>query len=232
MTAILCLVQDAGVTIYTDGAAYDEAGLFQMPSQKVQIILHHPSVLAAKGSAYAAQFLKSFMPLTRSFDDWVASVASHMQNASRLAFELLGDPVNLAAVFGGWSEREQKFQAFYIWIAGDDPDTLKEGSLMLNELTQPFVTPSPDKAILESSGLRRNEAGQPIVFDGNEALITYMECQRQTVTRMHPGSDLEGCIVGAFIQKTILVRERASTEIIHRWPDKIGEPLNYSGAAS
>jgi hypothetical protein len=60
-------------------------------------------------------------------------------------------------------------------------------------------------------------------------VIQTMQCQREIPAlfgREDGPTEPQGCIVGCFIQKTVLMRDSATMEIIHRWPDKVGEPLN------
>jgi hypothetical protein len=224
MTAILGFLFEDHVTIYTDGAVYDK-GLYVLASPKTQIMLHQPCILATRGMYLTGIFLDEQIAPEPTFDRVVDTMADHMTVASKRTLRP-GERVSLEVLFGGWSERAQEFQLHRMMIDGDNLESLVEGSLQLAPVRQWICEPWPDQKLLEECGLMREGEKEIDLRAGDPAIIQLMECQRKTTYPLGQGSEgIEGCLVGAFIQKTVLSRGGAVTAIIHRWPDKIGEPL-------
>jgi hypothetical protein len=224
MTAVLCFRRKDSVTFYTDGACYHgENGSFLYPHQKTDILLHQPCVLATRGNAFAGSRLKERVSNRSSFDSTVASVAKDLHRASEDAFRAC-EEVNLAVFFGGWSERAQEFELYRTWIGGNSPTDLDDGALELKKVTGTHkIEPDPDFQLLAERGILKD--GVMDLRRGDADVIELMQCQRETLYSFGRNSRLEGCIVGAFIQKTVLTCDAAQTAIIHRWDDKVGEKL-------
>jgi hypothetical protein len=165
------------------------------------------------------------------------SLPEHLKSISKYAFEFAGDAINLAIICGGWSSSEGRWKANRIWISGNDPNHLDDGSLKLAEITKFSIEPRPGphaRRLLEDRGLLTHLSllnHLPATIETDARIIGIVQCLRETPFGLGFGSDRpKGCIVGAFIQKTMLTRDKAYTEIIHRWPDKIGEKLGMSDA--
>ncbi|WP_265976074.1 hypothetical protein, partial [Brucella intermedia] len=60
--------------------------------------------------------------------------------------------------------------------------------------------------------------------------IRLMQAIRTTKQRINSHTDIEGCRCGGFIERTIIQHDKAYSEIIHRWPDKIGELMGINDA--
>jgi hypothetical protein len=63
-------------------------------------------------------------------------------------------------------------------------------------------------------------------FDPVQHGIPIMEAFRRTSAPLHEGYPAIGYGVGGFIAHTLIERNRVTHNIIHEWPDVIGEPID------
>jgi hypothetical protein len=89
--------------------------------------------LATRGTHIAGATLQQLIACEPTFDLLVDSLPAHMMTAAKYG-RSLGDYVNLGALFGGWSERAQKFLLYRTWIEGPDLESLAEGVLQLETI--------------------------------------------------------------------------------------------------
>jgi hypothetical protein len=233
MTAVVCFRKKDCIVFYSDGAAYSPTdATLVCGHQKTDIILHQPSLLVTQGSCWiSARHLFYLISLRPSFDDAMASIAKDLHGIGVQAFRS-GRELNYGVLLGGWSERTQSFELYRTWIGGKSPDDLEEGSLEIEKIASHKIDPDPDRGLLEERGIIKD--GVLDLRAGDADVIKLMQCQRETphhFSRSSFDEGCKGCIVGSFIQKTVLTRDAATTEIIHRWPDKVGEKLGIAGAA-
>ena len=226
MTAILAFVKKSGVCFYTDGAAYGEDdGSLLFASQKTSILLHVPCIIACRGSSLLGGLFHAAIahrePSARTFDGLADSMPEILKQAASAAVKL-GSRINLATVYGGWSAQSKCWKLYRAFVAGEslenfDVEIVERGF---------HIEPTVPLELLAARGLLQN--GALDLREGDASAIRYMECQRETPFELAPPVHSEvkyGCIVGCFIQKTVLTHDGATTEIIHRWPDEVGKPL-------
>lgn len=227
MTALMVAVLDNAVVVYSDGAIHNRSGIVVGFRQKADIELHLPAIIASRGSGIAGLSLRSLMVAFGTFDQAVESLAQVMPIAAADGVHH-GDDVNLSAMLAGWSEARQRWEAWNCWLRGNDLDHLVDGSLQLEQVPRFLADPFPDEERLNASGMLTDGRLQfDLTNDGD--FITFMEAIRKTPFPVGPGPDAPvGCIVGGFIQKTTLTRDRAETVIIHRWDDEEGRPMSPS----
>ncbi len=224
MTAIIGVRFNNGVVFYTDAACYDQAGVVGQFRQKADISIHLPAIIATRGSARAGEVLKFLMSNLNTFDELVIQLPGLMSEASVNGL-LAGEPINLMAITGGFSGERQKWELYEMLISGESITQLDEGSLKLRPVESVQITPRPSDDALGDLGLL--DAGV-LRLRGNDdgEFVRVMEAARRTECHLHPSSELKGCIVGGFVQKTVLTQNEAWTSIIHHWPDRIGEMID------
>jgi len=224
LTAIIFHRHDDGIAVYTDGAAYDDDGVYRQPSQKADILMHAPAVVAMRGTGSMILAVGTFIADCASFDDVLGKLGTIVGGVAAMAS---GHAVlNLAVCLGGWSEQRQAWEAYRMWCAGRSISDLEPGTLQLDPIDGFWAEPWPETEHLAALGLMRDDGRFELDGD-DEGFVRFMEAQRRTEDLIHPEwvSGAKGCTVGGFIQKTVLARDEAWTGIIHRWPDRIGEPL-------
>lgn len=225
MTAINTIVNETGITIYSDGACYNDEGVCCHFAQKVECLMNIPAIIASRGSGIPGATIKlEASVMCHTFDDLVEQMPELVRRHSLDAYCQRGDPVNLIVTTGGWSERDQEYQAYVTWIFAKEEDSLDEIEAKTERVPEYRIEPPPNWDLTRECGLFVDNT---LSLGSDEDWIKFMECQRGTAYVLGPiCPDKTGSIVGGFIQKTFFQREFSATHIIHRWPDKIGEPIN------
>ncbi|MHC2623034.1 hypothetical protein ACVIW2_005066 [Bradyrhizobium huanghuaihaiense] len=221
MTAIVAIVRNEGIVIYSDGACYGRDGTLAFLRQKTDVLMHIHSVIATRGEHQQARWLKYALDWydVRDFDGLVDIMPSLMTQAADFA-PRVNEPVNLCVLIGGWSERSSSWELHRAIVNADNSEVKKISTAFYSE-------PRPPLEALASHGLIKD--GALDLRGEDQSIVSYMECQRATKFEFgpsHQGDEQLGCIVGGFIQRTALAKDEAATEIIHRWPDEVGKKLN------
>ncbi|MGV8832962.1 MAG: hypothetical protein ACOH2N_13375 [Devosia sp.] len=224
MTSIIFFRTDEGVTAYTDGSAYDAQGVFGQKSSKTAIFMHQPAIVAHKGSGNAGNLYNAFAARHATYDELCDGMADDLVQVSTYARLLFGDAINLLVTAGGFSDRTGRFEAQSMFFSLDDAGKMNANALKADPVDTIIIDPWPDETLMEAIG-KKHATGNCGV--GDEFVIDVMEAQRATKYTLHPppNNHTKGCLVGAFIQKTVLMRDDAYTRIIHEWPDEIGQKL-------
>lgn len=228
MSAILAFVKKNGVMFYTDGASYGEYGSLGCVSQKAEVMLHMPCIMATRGSCQfgnSLRFVRDTFQLS-GFDDLVDALPRFLRIATDAAPQF-GHEINLSVLLGGWSRRSESWELYRGFVGGEAPDQLDERSFEVIKITAGYLLePEPPHELLTARGLLGDDGLD--LRDGDAAIIRYMECQRETKFKFGRGGHRgEGCVVGCFVQKTTLTQDEATTAIIHEWPDEVGKLLGY-----
>lgn len=224
MTALVAIVREEGIVIYSDGACYGRDGTLAFQRQKVDVLMHVPCIIAARGEHQQARWSKYVLDWfdVRDFDGLVDIMPQLLAQAADFAPKV-NEPVNLCILIGGWSKRSCSWELHRATNGVDGPEVKKISTAFYSE-------PAPPREMLITHGLMKDDEGLDL-RGGDESIIRYMQCQRETKFEFgpsHQGEEDLGCIVGSFIQRTALTHDEATTEIIHRWPDEIGKPLGFS----
>ncbi|HEV7293485.1 MAG TPA: hypothetical protein VGN79_14315 [Devosia sp.] len=224
MTSIIFFRSDDSITSYTDGSAYDEFGIFRQKASKTSVLLHQPALVATRGSGNAGNLYDAFAGRHPTYDALCDGMADDLVQACTHAHLLFGDPINLQVTAGGFSDRTGRFEAQTMFFSLDDEGKKRPNALIAGPVDSTMVDPWPDETLMEAICAKHVAAGDGV---GDEFVIEVMEAQRATKYTLHPppNNHTKGCLVGAFIQKTVLMRDDAYTRIIHRWPDEIGQKL-------
>lgn len=225
MTVLITVVKDDCVIQYTDGATYTQGGIYFLPMQKSDIFLPQTALVATRGSGRAGMIFKFLASETASFDEIVSKLPTFLSQASIEGLKI-GDPVNLSAHVAGYSEAHGAFQAFWSFVRREEDGDLAEGSLKVEPIASVHVDPWPGVEELSATGLLNDGV---VSISGEDDFLAIIEAVRRTTFPFGPGHDGEGCIVGGFIQRTTLTLDSATSDIIHRWPDVVGELLRVRG---
>lgn len=229
MTAGVIIVGNNGIETFTDGGAFDADGNLGQYSNKVRVLPHISALVFCRGSGSACEYAKTMCQHFTSFDNLISGMAGIALLVSKRAQQVDNDPINLSMVIAGYSDEYKEWQAHQVAVVANDLG-LMEGSLTVSKLPWFYAEPWPDDEILAASSLYKDGEFQwnSTIQDG----IDFLHCQRDTVYVMHPDSDLKGCVVGGFIEHTVLTHDRAQQAIIHRWPDRLWEKMNSKKTAS
>lgn len=226
MTVGVFIVHDNGIEIFSDGAAYDDAGIFGEYSNKVRTAPHLSAFAFAWGSGNAARLVKDKLVHLETFEMMIEQLDNCVELSMAEARLIYGDHVNLGAVIGGYSEKSQEWQLWYSAISQPLNEELQY--YKLRKLGSFFANNYPSEAKLAEFGFGSFDAFKwdYEVADG----IRFMEAVRQSPDRLHAHNEVIGCFCGGFIERTIIERDAAYSQIVHRWPDKIGEVMGINEA--
>lgn len=221
MTAYIVLAYPDHVTVYADGATYDEHGIYRAPHFKVDVMPHIDALVVTRGSGAMGMVLKQRLGTYQSFSDLKVMMHVELLGAAADA-HAMGDDINLEVIVAGIPDGDRPPEIYSTFISGDSLLDRDEGSLEVNDRGQFYATPGLRPEEYASAGLPEMETSGT----AEEFYTAYMEAMRAIPRQMHRASELVGCNVGGFVSKTVLYRGMSATSIIHRWPDVIGEPLN------
>lgn len=222
---IVHLVED-GAIILTDGAccAYDEKReryALIWVGQKVWPMPDISAALVFIGAVNVLSFACSRARHWKSFDKLCELLPADTQWAAQQAHAshpALGTDCEIGAV--GWSESRERWEFNRVIVEGNNifsaPPKLEVSEPDFPLYIQP---PLSDEEI--AAAVRNNEPGSVGI------LHDMMHKQRQSKHKARTRPELgDFYTIGGFIQQTTLTRNAIESRIVHRWPDKIGEPLD------
>lgn len=108
----------------------------------------------------------------------------------------------------GYSHRMGRLAAFKVGSTDDAPIELQDS----------MFRPAPSEEALRLSGWTYQR-----LFEVERDGVTIMQAQRLTSYPFDDGST--GCGIGGHIQHTIVTPDQITTQIIHRWDDRIGQKI-------
>lgn len=221
MTAYIVLAYDDHVTVYADGASYDDDGIYRAPQFKVDVMPHINALVCSRGSGTMGMILKARLGTYQSFSDMKTMMHVELLGAATAGYAM-GDDVNLEVIVAGIPDYDGPPEIYSTFIAGDNPLDRQEGSLEIVDRGRFYATPGLGEDEYAKTGLPAMET----TGSAEEYYVAYMQALRDTPRKLNRKTDLIGCNVGGFVAKTVLGKGEAGTKILHRWPDIIGQPLN------
>lgn len=221
MTAVNIFCFSDGIMVWTDGACYDADGRAVSFHDKARPLPHLRAVLVGRGPGLFFPIISHLVASKfGTFDEAVEGLTALVRQAMvELAdmMKLCQHGTDFHVFLAGWSESRDAPEVYRVEAA--DPDMLhREGQISVWSLDE-----EGSKQILA-------ELPTPQHFSTMEAGLRVMEVQRMRM-REHlatGASPLEVGMVGGFAQLTVINRQLIQTQIIRRWPDRIGERLGQA----
>jgi hypothetical protein len=235
MSAFLCLIDDQGIRFFSDAIGYDDDGVVLHLGSKVELRPDLPAIIGARGSAETSKIL-THIASWRDFDHLVSSI----EKDGRRAFDIArmnrtsDDPPYAQIWIAGWSTERERYCLFVIDFSIDREtgDVLSEP---LTEYEGIFHQPGPNEEACRRQGW---DGGVPIVKQSPPErtasdVIRVFEAIRDTRNELHhlPNAP-KGVRCGGWLQMTVLTHVGIWTQVIHRWPDAIGEVAGSASAES
>lgn len=225
MTSIMMWVRNDGITMLSDGVAYDADGIVRQIHQKQLLEPTWGGVVAASGAGSTLMYLQIFFQLAprdppQGFDE----LLEHLPDAARFVKEQLelGDAQHTANEFiwliGGYSDERQRYEGYQLATVGwDDYEAF---SLMP---ISAYAKPEASEEALREQGIDPREpfTEHPATFG-----LKLMLAQRKSPMPLHHGRDLMGYGVGGICQLTQFQKDNLSSQIVLRWHDEIGKPID------
>lgn len=211
----------------SDGIGLGDDGKIASIAPKITILPLLNAAIGIRGDALIALLLMSGLSADwqqfGSYDGLRSGLVDHLSNV----FDVAGD--QWEAMRGpGWSEMDI-IVAGWSETSGPDSYLLRtmEGTATpaweIIDTGGVLLTPSND-GIFESLG----EFGRSGAISDLE-MIAIAEKQRN-YTEPYGPNKIETSLVGGFLQLTTITERDISTRIIHRWNDRIGEPICQADA--
>jgi hypothetical protein len=224
MTAVNILRQSDSVHIISDGAAWDDDGVFIFAAPKAFALPHLNCAIAVRGAAIGLPFLAESLAMVPSYRHLKEGIADQLRGGIDAVRKMTSQ-----ASFG---------DALEIYVAGwheDGPDAFTIHTSHVSGLTPWRVVPLLDLAMAPGE-LPIHAMCRPFLtgkvaddIDPRVDGLRILEAQRRHKARLPNGDRMFA--VGGFAQLTSVYRDSVSTEILHRWPDVVGEPIDPEGAA-
>jgi hypothetical protein len=236
MTCI-AIVRDTanGVYIASDGVCYDDNGIVLGFDSKVVLIPDWNCVL---GSTGAGQFGLAFRQQSaldiHSFDDLIKCVVKRAQAVHQRYVDHYGFDDRVTLVLAGWSDARQRFETYKLCSHEDNdyadpPVEQAPWSLISLPYIWSSVAPRPEDAPRFGLNWPNLDGGGVTHAIGMTARLV---CAARARSGPLPAVDIKDTArayaCGGFLQLTTLTRDCITSEIIHRWPDRVGSTVDPS----
>lgn len=228
MSFIVAHVVANGIVFAADGATYDiETGELMGPIHKLFALPHLNAIIGNVGIGGFGHVLQMAIGSDFStFDGLCDGFVDACQRAKLMMSQgkLWPAEARATAILGGWSETRQAYELYKVHSSPKEAIEA-DGTLVthekwkLHKVEGQWMSTAPSEEEMRQCGLLTDE--EMPVFDG----VARLAC----AARLHSGIDIEGRYgVGCFLQMAVLQNTNITSWIAHRWPDKLGEPIDPS----
>ncbi|MBB4262667.1 hypothetical protein [Bradyrhizobium sp. CIR3A] len=218
MTALNVIQRDNEIMVMTDGLGVQIAGP-PKPIQKVGLLAHVPAVVAVRGNMALARNFAAFDELSPggTFEDFVDFVPAFLEmfvpqvEAAQKQPKLkLSNEIHVC----GYSALRDRLEHYFITTGTEYQPFGREPYQMYLETERSTASPMPSEDARTAAKCRYVDAD---AFDPADHGIKLMEAQRLTYPEY----------IGLFVQVSRVTRHGVSSQVIHRWPDRIGERISH-----
>jgi hypothetical protein len=226
------VVSRTSVVLVSDSAICCDQGILRGHMLKVVPLPGLRGAVGMLGGALSAPVFASLL-LGRyaTFDEMVGALESDIPDIHAEAKAICGNrarPPSGFLVICGWSAERASPEAYTTRVGIDDngfeidgsknPEEYPEYRLAQGSQIMPFVS----SETLAETGIHAPQITEAAFKNG---LIALLKAQRKVLYRSSKG---DYCRVGGNVIATTLTRHGVVQQIIHRWPDRIGERLGAS----
>lgn len=228
MTAFAVMPSVDRIVIASDGAVCspNDFSLLGFAS-KVVLIPEWSCVFAVRGTAGFAQSLYMNLGWRRDFDDMLTVICDASQSLHAQYVDHYKVGSHWSMMIAGWSTARAQAEMYLLRSREYKMINMQTGEL---DVIAPYklygtwsllAAPMPDSELRQKFGIDLTKAA--------EADPVGLTCRLVAAARWQADnefSDGDVCMIGGFIQSTVLMRDRITTEIVHHWPDPIGEKID------
>ena len=229
MTAIVMLRAEDRVTIGSDGAVCDLDGRLISLASKVVLLPEYGCVIGYRGAGGFHRFLGNAIDAcpAENFEDLAAALPDVMRATWEWFRSVFPDHPgkSFAIAIAGWSAQREKFELYRSGSAERQIEGIAEEAKPFeivpieNDL---YCAPLPQREQIERLGITFETSGPE---DDMGLAIKIIAANRASRHRSldDPEAGAPQHNVGGFIQLTTLFAGGISTQIVHRWRDRMGE---------
>ncbi len=231
MTALAIIRSDRAVVIASDGACHDpNSGLLTACGSKVAFLPECSCIIGQRGAFGVGDVMRYRLAACRDFDDVLLQAPAQLEAVFDEHEELTQFTPHATLFIGGWSVERTRFETYRISTrekrTGDKAAGPEQvvAPYTLEPLPEGYSAPMPAQQQLDQLQINWDlESLQEDCF-----LALKLIC----AARISPPTDDDELgiyySVGGFLQLTVLTRDRITSEIVHRWPDPLGEKIDPS----
>ena len=224
MTAFFMARLEDQILTVADGAFYHPSGKVVGFTTKMLHLNEHQTVMVCQGPAFLLRYV-NFHTLTNidGFDQIITMLPGLLKHAYEQMPVEFGKSRMFYCAVGGYSRERDRFESYY--IRSGEREAAGQYSLPGEQwelMPAPAMigAPWPGADDEAAFGLVRPEGAEPQALSCGIRLVA---AARQIPATAEHGAREGGCYVGGFIEVSALWRDRYTSEIVHRWPDRIGE---------
>lgn len=237
MSANVIVRQDDGIVIATDGIAYDGQGIVVAHVSKVALMPEWSCAFAVRGAGvvptmmlFGLSKLATLGFNIAGFDDFLSFLPAAAEEVHKA---LLSDPTQsypqFSMMIGGYSEAHGRFESYSLrsrdfeYPIGDEIH--QQPAYTLAPLPSTHFAPTPSPEACAAVGLYQRGPDDPP--EAPQVTAIRGVCAARLDKGSLPGDEVnEDYSIGGFVQLTTILRDSVTSEIVHRWPDVIGEKLD------
>jgi hypothetical protein len=245
MTAITIVRGDNAIAIASDGAAYDDTGKLIQIVPKVDLFPDLSLVTASTGSGLALNAFRNLLfwhnPLPLNFDEvLIAAPGISLKMMDFIKHHGAPSTHKFSLYLCGWSNERQRTESYgiksYDWpgVVDSAGKAFTAPAFTLVPLPAIHCAPRPPADIAGQFGIKVpgvNLTEMPA--EGTSyALAAVASCRFAMGGADHEIAQADPFVcVGGFLQLTTLAREHIASQIVHRWPDVLGERMDMNRGA-
>jgi hypothetical protein len=229
MTAINTIRQSHAVHIVSDGAVCNDDGIILEIGPNAFPLPHIPAAVAIRGATHFVPFL--IYRLCRdcgSFDELLAKIVgaalevhiSFPMMLGTLGFGNVAPDFDL--VVAGWSAARGKPESYLVTSRPHEKQSQPGAGYRLVDLPDVLIAPTISEQQIKAVGWTVPKSADE--FKPDRDGLKLLEAQRLSATL--PNTELGSprhYAVGGFVQLTTVSSHGIQIEILHRWPDKVGQ---------
>ncbi len=232
MSGMIMIRRNDGIELLSDGGTFRSTSDFTITgiTSKPILLPHISSVIACGGTAEISFFLKANqVQRWQSFDQMMKEIEDGLREEAANVFRYSPTrrSINAILMIGGFSTARQQWESCMVVMQIDHP--LAEPKFTRFDDLWFLFAPAPTPEGLERCGF--DPTNIQIEDRSTENAIRFMHAMRASQQSMGEiGDDADsaptGSTIAGFIERVVVLHDQVITQIMWRWPDKVGEMVD------
>lgn len=229
MTAFAMIRLDDRIVIAADGAMYMPGGQIAAFGSKILQLPHISAALVCAGPSFLLRYLNLKLGANLScFDDLLCEAPE----ALHYAYEDFESDIEWKSPFYmglcGYSVERERFESYYLRSVDREESgafSLPGAAWELMPAPMAFAMPWPSDEACRRV-LLITPVNEGYAFDPEILAIKVIGASRFAASDGLHGEGYGVHLVGGFIEMVTIRKDLALSQIVHRWPDRIGEAID------